>query len=123
MRVIFHLSPRTHIDASHFKKLNWLPVEKRVLQLKLTMVYKILHGHCPNYFKNYFQSMRDFHGVNTRASIADLRLPDLTLEVGRSSFLYTGGDEWNKIPLNVRQAKTLSGFKNTLKKFLMSEVT
>ena len=34
IRTVLKLPPRTHLDYSHFKLLNWLPVDKRVTQLK-----------------------------------------------------------------------------------------
>ena len=90
MRVVIHLSPRTHIGANHFRELNWLPVEGRIRQLRLIMVYKSLKGQCPKYLKGYFQYVNQSHSVNTRASIADLKQQNLKRKIGRSSFKYTG---------------------------------
>ena len=38
---VLKLPPRTHLDYSHFKLLNWLPVDKRVNQLKLSHVHSV----------------------------------------------------------------------------------
>ena len=97
-------------------------MKNRVQQLKLVMVYKIFNGQCPNYFKGYFQQVSEAHNRNTRASLVDLRLPDYRSKLGRSTFLYTGGEEWNKIPNNIKGAQSVNGFKVQLKKWMMSNL-
>lgn len=71
--------------------MNWLPVNGRVQHLKLSMIYKLLQGLCPNYFTECFQFCRDSRGLNMRASVFNLKQSDLKSKVGRSTFLYTGG--------------------------------
>ena len=41
IRVVLTVSPRTHIGRSCFQELNWLPVDARVSQIRLDLVYKI----------------------------------------------------------------------------------
>ena len=86
------------------------------------MVYKVLKEQCPNYFKKYFQNVRETHSFYTRASIADLKTPVLTSKVGRASFQYTGVEEWNKIPNKIKFAQSLNVFKKEVKNWLMSKL-
>ena len=37
MRFALDLSPRTHLDITHFLKMQWLPVDVRVEQLNLNI--------------------------------------------------------------------------------------
>jgi hypothetical protein len=41
MRFVLDLDSRAHIDPSHFKSPNWLPVNRRVEQIMLCHVFKI----------------------------------------------------------------------------------
>ena len=38
------LSPRTHLDITHFIKMQWRPVDVRVEQLNSNSMHKIVHG-------------------------------------------------------------------------------
>ena len=62
IRTVLKLPARTHLYYSHFNTLNWLPVEKRVIQLKLNHVHKIYHGNSPSYLVNYFTPFNVSHG-------------------------------------------------------------
>ena len=53
IRSVLKLPPHTHLDYSNFKLLNWLPVDKRVNQLKLSHVYNVIYGTAPKYMSNY----------------------------------------------------------------------
>jgi hypothetical protein len=53
IRVVLGLPYRTHLSYAHFKKLNWLPVEKRVIHLQLGHVYNALYNSRPSYFSDY----------------------------------------------------------------------
>jgi len=46
IRTILKLPPRTHLDHSIFKLLNWLPVEKCVYQLNSVTYIKLLLNIC-----------------------------------------------------------------------------
>ena len=72
IRTVLKLPPRTHLDYSHFKLLNWLPVDKRVNQLKLSHVHNVIHGTAPKYMSNYFIPVNSSHNIGTRSSQASL---------------------------------------------------
>lgn len=51
-----------------FSKLGWLPIDDVIRMRKLCLMYKIVKGCCPQYFKDYIFYVNDKHRYNTRAS-------------------------------------------------------
>ena len=51
-----------------FSKLGWLPIDDVKRMRKLYLMYKIVNGCCPQYFKDYISYISDKHRHNTRAS-------------------------------------------------------
>ena len=97
VRTVLKLLPRTHLDYSHFKLLNWLPVDKRVNQLKLCHVHNVTHGTAPKYMSNYFIPVNSSHSIRTRSSQESLIVPSYRSLLGKSYFKYTGAVEWNSL--------------------------
>jgi len=118
MENVLTLPPRTNLDDSHFKLLNWLPVDKRVTMLKLSHVHNVIHGTAPNYMSNYFTAVNSSHNIQTRSSRASL-VPRFSSLLGKSSFKYTGAVEWNSLPLGVQTVVKKVNFKKTIKRVLL----
>ena len=51
IRFCLNLPPRSHIDPSHFRKINWLPVSDRVEYCFPNKVFKYWNGILPGYMK------------------------------------------------------------------------
>ena len=51
-----------------FRKLGWLPIDDVIRMRKVCLMYKIVNGCCPQYFKDYISYVNDKHSNNTRAS-------------------------------------------------------
>ena len=47
VRFALDLSPCTHLDITHFLKMQWLPVDVRVEQINLNIMHRIVHGGAP----------------------------------------------------------------------------
>ena len=47
IRFALDLSPRTHLDITHFLRMQWLPVNVRLEQLNLNIINRIVHGGAP----------------------------------------------------------------------------
>ena len=62
------LLPRGHISPSHFRKINWLPVERRVELSISTTVFKYWKGIAPSYLNDMF--MPSLNNYNTRSQMA-----------------------------------------------------
>ena len=66
---------RIILDASYsdnsverFSERGWLPIDDVIRMRKLCLMYKIVNGFCPQYFKDYISYVNDMHRHNTRAS-------------------------------------------------------
>ena len=68
IRYILKMDARSHIDANSFIELNWLPVESRVNQMKLNIMYKIINSEAPEYLTNDFDFAGTSHNYTTRSS-------------------------------------------------------
>ena len=54
VRFILNMGPRTHIGQRELDRVGLLSVKDRVLQMKMSHVYKIFHGTAPDYFNAFF---------------------------------------------------------------------
>ena len=68
IRFCLKLPPRGHISPSHFRKINWLPVERRVEICTSTIVFKYWKGIAPSYLNDLF--MPSLNNYNTRSQMA-----------------------------------------------------
>ena len=122
IRIILKLPVRTHLSYCHFKELNWLPVAKRVVQLKLGHVHQIVNGKAPSYLFDYFSAVRNIHNFSTRSSQTALVVPRFNTLVGKSTFKFTGATEWNLLPTGAQTMIEKSSFKKYLKQYLLESV-
>ena len=123
VRMVMGLGPRSHVGKRQFQELNWLPVESRVTQLRLNTVHNIQNHRAPNYLQNYFNTVRETHEHNTRSSIADLKPKNSPKsKMGRSSFAYSGAQEFNELPLPIKQCVSLQPFRRNVRGWLMDRV-
>ena len=72
IRFLLNAPARTHIGLREFRLVNMLPVELRVKQLKLNLVYNIINDRAPRYLSNYINVSCKQHGINTRSSSLSL---------------------------------------------------
>ena len=117
IRFILGLGPRSHIGAKEFEKVNWLPINLRVEQIKLNHMFKIFNTTAPSYLCN-LKPTQEIHKHNTRHSKASLRCH----EQKSPSFSYTGTILWNNLPNHIQSIQTLSKLKTSVKKHLTSKL-
>ena len=55
IRFSLNLAPRSHIDPSHFRKINWLPVSDRVEYCIANTVFKYWNGIVSEYIHEMFK--------------------------------------------------------------------
>jgi hypothetical protein len=122
IRNILKLEVQTHLAHCHFKELNWLPVGKRVTQIKLGHVHQIVNGTAPSYLLDYFTAVRDRHNFNTRHSQVARVVPRYNSLVGKKGFRYTGATEWNLLPTSALTIVLKSNFKKYVKQHLLEMV-
>ncbi len=49
LRVVLKLSSRTHLNAAHFKQLKLLPVDKREVQVKMSISHDTVNKSAYHY--------------------------------------------------------------------------
>ena len=114
IRFTLNLPPRTHLNSEHFKALGWLPIHRRVDQLKLNHVYRVRDNKAPSYLNDYFAPTNHYHPHQTCFS------RDSTLVVPHHG---TYGQHtlrvWNKASADVRKpSQSLDEFKKRVKDYM-----
>ena len=120
IRVVLKVSPHIHRGRSCFRELNRLPVEARVSQIRLGLVYRSIYGSAPRYLTDYFPRVRDAHNHITRSGVADVCIYRFRSNAGK--VLYTGASEWNELPLPMKTTSSLAAFENKVKTCWTSSV-
>ena len=82
IRFCLELTPHGHISPSHFRKINWLPVEHRVELCTSTTVFKYWKGIAPSYLHDMF--MPSLNNYNARSQMA-LDIPFCRTNKGQTS--------------------------------------
>ena len=107
------LPPRGHISPSHFRKINWLPVERRVELCTSTTVFKYWKGIAPSYLNGMF--MPSLNNYNTRSQMA-LDTPLCRTIKEQKSMSFLGPKIWNKLSSSIKAAATTASLTHRLKK-------
>ena len=113
-RIILHADFTTP-SALMFKKLGWLSVTDRLKDYKATLVYKALNK-TPDYITILLKPMSEVHTLNLRsAENGTLFVPRSRTSLYHGSFSCSATRLWNSLPQTVRNAGSLSTFKQSLK--------
>ena len=103
------LFPRTHLDITHFLKMQWLPVHISVKQLNLNIMHRIVHGGAPCYLTESFSMVSQVHDVETRHRTLSVSMPS-TGRNGSNAFKLNGIKSWNIQPLKIKKQNLLAFF-------------
>ena len=127
LKLVQNAAAKTVADLKKFdhvthviQNLNWLPVEKRIMFKLLLLCYKALNGAGPVYLKDMTQITEPKRsGLRSADDFLHLERPHTRLiTVGDRAFSFAAIDLWNKLPLKLRDSKTLDTFKSDLKTYL-----
>ena len=113
-----HITPVLH-------QLHWLPVSSRIIFKILLLAYKTKHGLSPQYLTELISDYKPASTMSLRSSNHCLLNPGprtKTLYYGDRSFAVAAPYLWNRLPLTVRSAASLSIFKKKLKTHLFNHV-
>ena len=78
-------------------------------------MYNYNNNSLPSAFDSMFPKNQSFHNYPTRRS-NEFHLPLLRTLLAQNTFIYTGPQYWNSLNNEIRGARSLSTFKNKLKK-------
>ena len=111
-RLILDTDRKAH-SLPLFLQLGWLPIGERIKYFRCLMVFKSLKNLCPGYMKNLLTPFKNVHCQNTRGSTNnDLVLPRVSTNSGKRSFSFLAASDWNSLDVDIRNASTLSQFRN-----------
>ena len=115
IRFVLNLDSRSYLDASHFKRLNWFPVRKRVNFISLTHVYKNTKK-TPEYLYQHFTP-----ATKTRFSNNGCFAIPKVKGFCMKTFAYNGCKLWNSLPLSVKDQNNLMKFKHAIQELTYTD--
>ena len=118
MRVITFSPFRTSSKAL-FVRLKVLDVHNLFEHSVSTFVYDLQKGHLPHSLMDYFVLMNHMYRTRGREHLM-LRLPKCSKTRGTFSISFIGAKLWNNLPINIREEKTRSSFRQNLRIKLLS---
>ena len=113
------LPQRFHISTTQFRKINWLPVELRVVLCTATIVFKYWKQLTPSCFNEIFTP--SFNKYNTRSQMA-LDTPLQKTVFGQKSISFLGPKTWSKISNDLKTVLSTNSFTYTLKKEMLNNL-
>ncbi len=116
-RLVFNEPKRTHVTAL-FISLHWLPVAARIKFKTLMLAYRTTTGSAPSYFHSL---LRIYIPSRSLRSASERRLVVPSQRGSKSlsrTFSFTIPGWWNNLPTPIRNAGSLSIFKQQLKTHL-----
>ena len=110
--------PRSHVGTTEIDAVGWLYFPDRVKFFKLCHLYKVKMGLAPGYLSRDFVRTRDTHSHSTRGS--DFNYSADSHKFPTNTFHYTVIREWNQLPDELKEARSLVSFKRDLKRHFLS---
>lgn len=114
-RIIKRQKKSCHITPL-LKDLHWLPVRFRIQYKILLLVYKSLHGEGPDYLASILEEYHPTRALRSAGQLL-LREPTVHKKYGSRAFSVAGPELWNRLPLEMRQSKSVDIFKKNLKTY------
>ena len=114
-RIILHADFNTP-SAEMFKELNWLPIVKWLNYNKAVLTYKAMNKLTPQYITDLLKPVAETHNRTLRSSVnGALAVPRSRSSLFDRLYSYTAPKLWNSIPIPIRNASSLTSFKNRIK--------
>ena len=121
IRFVMGKHNRSHVGTTELKEINWLPVEHRVTQIKLNLIYTIVNGSAPDYLRNDFNHVSHVHRYSTRHSVSLLCIPSVK-SAGKTTFTYSAIKLWNGVPKEIKFVTKEHKFKGAVKSYLFDKM-
>ena len=99
----------------------WLSIRQLVVYHNVLQVYKTKHTKKPAYL---YQKFTQNFGANTRLAKSNAIRMDSKIksELGLNNFTYVTSQQWNDLPIDLKQSPKLSDFKNNAKKWIKENI-
>ena len=95
-----------------FRALVWRKLYYQRLEQKSILMYKTLRGMTADYLVSRFVYLDNARAYRLRNTENKLVLPQPRTDYLKRSFLYSGAQLWNNLPVDLRQAASLTDFSN-----------
>ena len=112
---------RTLMSASYgsnlddfFWALGWRRLYYQRVERKCVQMYKKLNGMTPDCLRSRFVYLDNVNVYRLRNTENKLVLPQPRTDYLKRSFSYSGAQLWNNLPVDLRQATSLTDFKSKL---------
>ena len=90
------------MGTTEFKQISWLPVEHRVTQIKLNLVYRIVNMFSSRILiQNDFNQVSQVHRYSTCHSVSSLYIPSVK-NAEKTTFIYSALKLWNELPKKIK---------------------
>jgi hypothetical protein len=121
VRLIEKVGKYEHISV-YRRNLHWLPIGARIDFKIIMLTWKALNNQGPRYLRELISLKSSHHNLRNGNKVL-LEVPDSygTSSFWDRSFKKTAPSLWNKLPQEVRTAKTLDQLKKGLKTFLFKK--
>ncbi len=116
-RLVFNEPKRAHVTPL-FVSLHWLPVAARIQFKTLMLAYRTTTGSAPTYFHSLLRiyiPSRSLRSASERRLVVPSKRGSKSLS---RTFSFTVPGWWNDLPTPIRNAGSLSNFKQQLKTHL-----
>ena len=111
-------SPRFCHITPLLKALHWLPVRYRIKFKLCSLTCQALTSGQPVYIRNMLQPLRKVRTLRS-SDLDQLNVPRVRAAVGSRAFSVAAPRLWNKLPLEIRSAKTRISFRKKLKTYFL----
>ena len=119
-RILTLTSKYDHITPV-LKSLHWLPVKQRIIFKIVTLTFRCLQGLAPTYLSELLLPYTPSRLLRSSNNLLLKESKSRTKSYGDRAFKVAAPKLWNKLPLSIRQCKTLATFKAKLKHHLFEE--
>ena len=118
IRIITHSSYDAN-SAPLFKKLKLLNLQQINDLCIGQFIFEFYNNSLPEYFKNFFTLNKNVHNYGTRNSHY-IHKERYRTNYGKFTIKIKGSSLWNKIPSDIKEARTKIKFKKDMKDYLLS---
>ena len=119
VRYVFNINRKSHIHPILYQH-NLLNIHFTRILHTLTLLYSLLKFNEPKFLSNKIIFLSAYHNYNTRND--KLSITHSRTSLGASSFFIFSCKLWNELPPHIRNATSLSNFRENCKMFLLQEM-
>ena len=106
-----------------YDELGWDLLKTRRNIHKLILFYKIINGYSPQYLYDLIEPfLPSAHQYNLRTGALQFKIPNIRTTSYMESFFPSTVKQWNNLPDYIRNASSISSFKNMLKSYFCKKV-